>query len=247
MKKPVAVTAFSLTLILACLNGAAQTQSRDEVLKEIQAKHAELVSLEKKFLEPADADREAYAAFLAEPNTGIIRLLPREKYDANNAHERVLTLNGAGAFYSFAHSTHEYGQGSDIALDQGQLFIGFAGFDYGMLFNVGDVALEQLTPEHPGVRALLEYKPAAKEADARKEHRALWQGIDVGGFTFKSRVPAKVSSTYLLRSISYDDSDIAAAFRVVRQDTDGSIILVFKVLKEFPKPKAERTPVAENQ
>jgi hypothetical protein len=247
MKKTVAVTAFSLTLVLGCLSVVAQNQtpSRDDILKQIEAKRAEIAALEKKALEPSDADRETYAEFLSGRDTGIIRLLPRETYDTNG--KRTLTITGGGAFYSFVLSTHEYGRGSDISLSQGDLSAGgFGGFDHGMLLNVGDVELNQLTPEHLAVRALLEYKPSTSEADARKEHRRLWQGIDIGGFTFKGRLPAKVSNTYLLRSLSYDDSDIAVAFRVARQDTDGSLILVFKILKKFPAPKAERTQVADN-
>lgn len=246
MKNTVGVTAFILTLVLACLSVTAQTQSRDEIFKEIQSKRNELASLEKKFLEPSSADREANAAFLAEPNTGIIRLLPREKYDSNDSDKRALTMRGGGAYYSFALSTHEYGQGSDIELQQGHLSVGFAGFDHGFLLNLGDVPLQDLTAEYPAVRGLLDFKPALKEVDIRKEQRAVGQGIEIGDFTFKNRLPAVVSNTYLLRSVSYDDSDIVVAFRVTRQDTDGSQILVFKVLKKFPAPKAERTQIAEN-
>lgn len=245
MKRTVAVITFSLTLVLACLSVAAQnqTQSRDDVIKEIETKRAELAVLEKKVLAVSDTDQEEFAAFLTQPQTGVIRLLPRETYDGNA--KRALAIRGGGAYYSFVLHTHEYGQGSDIALEQGQLGVGgFGGFDYGLLLNLGDVSLDQVNGEHPAVRALLEYKPAAREADARQEHQNLWQGINLSDFTFKSRLPAKVSNTYLLRSLSFDRSDIALAVRVTRQDTDGSLILLFKVLKKFPAPKAERTQVA---
>lgn len=241
MKKTIAVTTFGLTLILASLNVAAQT--RDDILKDIEVKRAEISALEKKVLEPADADREANAEFLTGSDTGLIRLLPRETYDRG---KRALTINGGGAYYSFVLSTHEYGRGSDIELQQGKLSVGFAGFDYGLLLNVGDVPISQLTPDHLAVRALLDYKPAVKEDDIRRTQRTLWKGIETGGFTFQSSLPVKVGSTYLLRSISYDDSDIAVAVRVTRQDTDGSVILVFKVLKKFPAPKAERNQIADN-
>ncbi len=238
MKKTIAVTAFGLTLILASLTAVAQTQSREDLLKELQAKRAEIASLETKFLAPSDADREANAAYLGGADTGIIRLLPREKFD--NA--QVMTIRGGGAYYSFVLSTHEYGRGSDIELSRGELSVGFAGFDYGLLLNVGDIGLDQVTDEHPAVRALLGYTPAIKEANIRQEQRNMWHGIEVSGFTFKKNLPAKVSNTYLLRSISYEDSDLAAAVRVVRQDTDGSLILVFKILKKFPAPIADRRP-----
>jgi hypothetical protein len=242
MKKSIAITTFSLTLILACLNVAAQTQSRDDIIKEIEAKRAELAALEQKVLAVSDADREEFAAFLTQPQTGVIRLLPREMYDGNK--KRGLAINGGGAFYSFVLKTHEYGRGSDIALEQGQLKVGFAGADYGMLLNVGDISLDQVSSDHAATRALLDYTPPTREADVRAEYRKLWQGIELTGFNFKSSLPAKVSNTYLLRSISIDSSDIVAAFRVVRKDTDGSLILAYKVLKSFPKPTMERTQTA---
>ena len=243
MKKTVAVTTFSLTLILACLNVVAQTQSREDTLKELEAKHAELIALEKKFLEPADSDREAHAAFLAEADTGIIRLLPREKYDSYASKKKVLLTSGGGAYYSFTRSTHDYGHGSDISLENGMLSVGFAGADYGMLLNVGDIPLDQVS-EHRAARALLEYIPPTKEVDIRSQQRQAHQGIELSGFNFKRSMSARLSNTYLLRSISFERSDIAIAFRVVRQDIDGSFILVFKVLKRFPTPDFDRTKTA---
>jgi hypothetical protein len=246
VKKIFLATAFIFTLVVSAFSVSAQTQSRDDIFKEIQAKRTELVSLEKKFLEPSKADREANADFLAQPNTGIIRLLPREKYDSNDSYKRALTIKGGGAYYSFVLSTHEYGRGSDIELQQGSLSVGFAGFDHGFLLNLGDVPLQEVTAEDHTVRALFDFKPALKETDIRREQRALWEGVDIGGSIFKSRVQSVVSNTYLLRSVSYDDSDIAVAFRVIREDADGSVILLFKVLKKFPAPKAEPTQTANN-
>jgi hypothetical protein len=163
-------------------------------------------------------------------------------YDGNA--KRGLAIRGGGAYYSFVLKTHEYGQGSDISLQQGQLSVGFAGADYGMLLNLGDISLDEVASDHVATRALLNYTPPVKEAEVRAEYRKLWQGIELTGFNFKSRVPAKVGDTYLLRSISMDRSDVVVAFRVVRKDTDGSLILVFKVLKSFPKPTMERSQTA---
>jgi hypothetical protein len=244
MKKIFLATAFIFTLVLSAFSVSAQTQTRDDVIKELEVKRAELAVLEKKILAVDDSDREGFASFLSQPQTGAIRLLPREIYDGKR--ERGLTINGGGAFYSFVRLTHDYGQGSDIMLEQGYFSVGFAGADYGMLLNLGDVSIEQVTNDHAATRAFLDYTPPVKEPEARAEYRKLWQGMEVSGFTFKSRFPAKVSNTYLLRSISFERSDTLVVFRALRKDMDGSFILVYKVLKSFPKPKLERSPTEGN-
>ena len=129
MKRTVVVTTFCLTLIFSCLNVAAQTQSREQIIKEIEAKRAEIAVLEKHVLATSDTDREEFAVFLTQPQTGLIRLLPREKYDRKLIDDDY----GGGAYYSFVHFNHEYGQGSDISLEQEQLSVGFAGVDYGLI------------------------------------------------------------------------------------------------------------------
>src|SRR6185503_10120287 len=243
MKKFSIATGILVTLLLAAVSSFSQTQSRDDVIKELEGKRAELAVLEQKVLAVADSDRAGFAAFLSQPKTGIVRLLPRETYDGSA--KRALAIRGGGAYYSFVRKTHEYGYGSDIELAQEHLSVGFAGADYGLLLNLGDVSLEQVANDHVATRALLDYTPPVREAEVRAENRKLWQGIELSGFTFKGRIPAKVSNTYLLRSISMDTSDTMVVFRIVRKDTDESLILIYKLLKIFPKPKMERTPITE--
>ena len=71
------------TLIVAifaalCVTASAQSESRDQVMNQIEAKRAELSALEAKLLAPSDEDQAAYAEFLKQPDTGLVRLLPRE-------------------------------------------------------------------------------------------------------------------------------------------------------------------------
>src|SRR6266852_4347258 len=97
--------------VMATLSVAAhaQSSSRDDVLKEMAAKRAELQRLEDQFLSPADEDRAAYKELLSQPDTGLIRLLPREVYEseAYKKNQKTLTIRGGGAYYSFAKLTHE--------------------------------------------------------------------------------------------------------------------------------------------
>ena len=293
--KRVTVLTWVLATFLLSLTTLAQTQSREDLVKEIEAKHNEIAELEKKLLAPAEEDRSQYAAFLREPNTGLIRLLPREKYDVNvyNAQQnaqkttvtpttfqrksfenlpqgssgdvpsqnsgdsanlvdaprpdanaprarRTVVMRGGGAYYSFIRLTHEYGAGSDIELTQGQFLVGFAGANYGFLTNVGDIPLETIDLNTPAVALLMTYTPATQEPEARQEFRRFREGAEIEGINVKSGMPVKVHSTYLLRSVNYGESDVLVAFNVVRKDSDGSVVILWKLLKKYPTPKLVR-------
>lgn len=230
---------FLLCLVIALsfssINVFAQGASREDLLKETESRREDLVSLEKKLLAPAEEDRAAYATILRQPDTGIIRLIPREN---------KLTIGGA--YYSFSRLTHEYGYGSDLSLEQDYLSVGFAGADFGMLTNLGDVSLEEMVMEQPALRFLAGYEPPRREADARVEQRRISDGFMADGIAYRNRLPLEVKATYLLRSINYDRADVFVAFRIVRKDVDRSIVIVWKLLKRYPKPELTRTNQAAN-
>jgi hypothetical protein len=228
---------FSL-LAMACalmfLLGAdsrAQTMDRAGLAKEIQSLRDQLQQKEQEFLAPSAEDRAAFAEFLRQPETGLIRLLPREKYNGK------LMMTGSGAYYSFARLTNEYGFGSDIELDQNQLGVGFAGANWGYFTKLGDVPLETVALDHPAVEFLATLDTPLQEPGAREQQRLSSSGVTRNGAIYIDRVPALVSTTYVLRSVNYRGSDVLVAVRAVRQDADGSLILLWKMLKKFPTPE----------
>lgn len=231
---------FCTTVILiigACLcplTGRAQAVERAQVEKEIDALWAQIKAKEPLLFEVAAEDKERYAEFLQQPETGIIRLLPRERF------EEKLRLRGGGAYYSFTRLTHEYGRGSDISLEQGRFGVGFAGLNFGFLTELGKLPLAEVTLEHPALNFLLKFNPPLTEPEIRTQQRQAMVGLQVGEFNYKAGVTAKVEQTYVLRSIDYDTSDVLVALQVVRQDDDGSLILLWKMLKKFTAPKPER-------
>lgn len=236
-------TIFCAVLLLAVsslvyVSGFAQSPSREDLRREIETKRAELLKLETQLLAPAKEDEAAYATFLDQPNTGLIRLLPRERYDTEVYREvkKTITLRGGGAYYSFSRRSHEYGAGSDIAWQAEYLSVGFAGADYGMMTAVEDVSLESLTPEHYAVQLLSKYVPPKSEPEARLEYRRFQEGTTISDWPFLSRLPARPGITYLLRSISYGQGDLLVGFRVIRKDTDNSLIILWKLIKKYPVP-----------
>src|SRR5688572_6634639 len=197
MKRILSATLFVAVLGVISINAFAQSESRDDVIKQIETKRAELSVLEKKILVPSEEDRTTYAEFLKQPDTGLIRLMPREVYD------HVLAVRGGGAYYSFSNLTHDYGRGSDIALEQGFLSVGFAGANYGMLINLGDIPLEQVNAEVPGVGFLTAYSAVKEEPQARIEQRRFSYGTTIDDIPFSNRQRAQVNTTYAVRSIDY--------------------------------------------
>lgn len=195
----------------------------------------ELRVITKGLLASGESDRLAFAGFLKQPNTGLIRLLPREIYDAETYHTKSpVTIRGGGAYYSFARLTHAYGYGSDIELDHDNLSVGFAGADYGMITNLGQVPLDEVTLAQPYTIFLASYAAPANDPDARAEARRFSEHrVPINGLTYARTLPAKVGDTYLLRSISYDRSDVLIGLTVFRKDTDGSVIIAWKLLQKF--------------
>lgn len=212
----------------------AQSPNRAVIWKEIESLREQIKTRENVLLEPAAEDRAAYAEFLQQPDTGLIRLLPREKYG-----ER-LTIRGGGSYYSFNRVTHEFGYGSDISLEQGNLRVGFVGTDYGMIAKLGNISLEDVTLENPIVQHLYQYKPVISETEAHAEYRKLGEETIKKDSFYKSRITAIPGNSYVLRSINYDRSDVLVAFKIIRQDDDKSLILVWKMLKKYPAPRLER-------
>ncbi|HEV2835929.1 MAG TPA: hypothetical protein VGW58_11460, partial [Pyrinomonadaceae bacterium] len=195
----------------------------------------------KDFLSPSEEDRNSHADFLRTPNTGLIRLLPRETYDDNATKDRKrIVTRGGGAYYSFTRLTHEYGYGSDIELSQDYFSTGFAGLDYGLLTSLGDVPLESVSLETSAANIFAGYNPPSEEPKIRLEQRRFQMGADVQGISASRRLPMKLNSTYVLRSMNYRESDVLVAFRVVRIDSDKSAIVLWKLLKKFPAPQVAR-------
>jgi hypothetical protein len=222
---------FTLVLLLS-INAAAQ--DRVALEKEIGALREQLKQKQEEFLAPSAEDRARFAEFLGQRDTGIARLMPREKY------RDVLTIREGGAYYSFTKLSNSYDRDPQIGLEQEQFSTGFAGADFGFLLSLGDVPLESVALDRESTQYLAAFAPPNSEPEAREQQRRSAYGFAIGPSRYKGRLPVIVNGTYILRSISYERFDVLVAFRVVRQDTDGSVILLWKKLREFSTPYLAR-------
>lgn len=230
---------------------------RDDQWNRFARPHPEGRVIKKGPLALSAQDQSDNGAFLKQKNTGLIRLLPYQR-----ANEKI--IRGGGSYYSFHYLSHEYGSGSDLQLVRPliltpgyvpakgfenrleMLAVGFAGADYGMLTNLGDVLLDEITLKDPRARYLAEYEPPVSDPQARCEFVRFSSGETIDGRLYKRTLPVEAGATYLLRSIVYNESDVLVAFRLLRQDEDGSVIIAWKLLKDFHPRRLQNVNVKGN-
>lgn len=216
--------AFALTLTLSQIL-PAQGTSREQKLRQVADLSAELNKIVVDLLQPSTSDLKNAEADGLE----VFRLMPREVF-ANTA-----VPQGGGSYYSFTNRSSDYQKVAQISLEQRFLQTGFAGANYGLMADLGDVPLGRITSETPEFVFLLKYRSATNIVDARKEQYSA-RDYKVDGLVFKDRLPAAVGHTYALRTIYYGMADIAVAFRIERMDSDGSLIISWKKMGDFARP-----------
>ena len=147
------------------------------------------------------SDRVAFASFLRAPDTGLICLLPPAAAYTAYIHGRPFTRHDQYA-YSFANLTHAIFGGPDITLNEDKLSTGSV-FGYGMMVNIGDVALEQLNLADWRTKFLADYQHPVTIMFARDEASRFKNPVTVDGLRYENSLPVELNSTYLLRSINY--------------------------------------------
>jgi len=224
----------AVSLPLTPVIASAQSTDRSKLVNQIEELRNQIKQKEGQLLAVSDQDKAAYSEFLSQPDTGICRLMPREDFDGK------LLVRGGGAYYSFTKKSSSYDSYPQIGLERNEFLTSFAGADYGYITDLGDVPIEALTAEYPAVRDLAAFTTPNAEPDARIEQRKSGQGLSVGNHVYKRGAGAAVGHSYVLRSVIYDNSDTLVAVRVVKQDDDGSLILLWRILNRFPSPQLLR-------
>ena len=218
----------------------AQDGSREQKLQQfeslnaqIRAIEAQIRALEGGLIEPDESDiaRAKSEGFEA------VRLMPRETYD------HKLSAQGGGAYYSFSTGSHDYQKIAQIELQVGNLSVGFAGADYGFIADLGMIPLGSVSKGTPEISFLVNYKPPTLLAEIRKE-QAKSHKYETDTATYTRDVTASIGHVYALRAISFNDADVLVGLKVIRKDADGSLIIFWKKILDFPKPTIERDQIS---
>lgn len=206
----------------------------------------ELTPNERKALAPTPEDRQAHAEFLRQPDTGIFRLLRvtsgtgKVVRAGDAASSMPVFLVGGGAHYSFSKLNHNADKWSDLCWEKDEFVVGVGGESLSLLVDLGDVRLEEITTDSRGVDYLSKLMPPERTADAEQQFLRLDSGVTVNGFDYHLSLPWKLNTTYALRSVNYGRSDLLVVFRVARQDTNESLIVLWRKLKRYNVPKLKK-------
>jgi hypothetical protein len=243
------------------------------------------------------SDSQEYANFLAQPNTGIARVLPAEAYrfDPIQLRNRLQpTVAERFPFVPLGKSISGLTPRFAIKITDAKFQISLSGLNYGFMANLGEVSLEDLDGTLNNVSTLspqqrgffLNYFPPDELVALQEDRLRFFTGKEAEGFVpapsfvhisvdsnraaFSSRdlpvsaqAPAVLNNTYLLRLFQFQlpevilqrqsisgaqrrqlnriletpSSDVLVAFRPVKQGSDGSYTVVWRLLKQFPDPQ----------
>ena len=211
-------------------------------------------------LRPAPHMLSKYAAFLRQPNTGIVKLNADsscfQDTDVVVAKENCLQylIPGAGTAFSFRIENYRLPHLADLVLSNDVLKTDGV-LQQGVMVKIGDVPLESVTLETGGLKYLLDFKPAADLDAFMKNDRELADGVEADGFLYRLGFYVDDQSTFALRSIAYRGEvirvvkgirynemdfdkrkDIIVAFRVIDKDSAGNITLLWKILAKNNSP-----------
>lgn len=212
-------------------------------------------------LAPSEAWLKRYADMLREPKTGIFKLVPDSGCTNNlrvvDAREGCLkySLPGSGNSYSFRTESYRIRHLADLTYDGENVFLTGI-FMHAIITDLGDVPLEQVSSEAPGMKFLSDFKPSATAHEVGLIDHTFLKGIEVKGYRYAKSVPVKANSTYGFRGVAYrgkvvrsvqglryneldydDREDVLIAFRIVERTEDGSITIVWRQLSELEAPR----------
>lgn len=211
-------------------------------------------------LAPSSEDTEKFSEFLRQKNTGLIKLIADKGCDKNtvvaaSAHCSTYTMPGAGSAFSFR--TNNYGMKHLADLNfTGKSFQALGSLIHGIMVNLGDAPLENVDLKTEGVSYLTKLRPVSDIGKAQEFADQLTKGINDNGFVYRSILPVKENTTYVLRSIAYEGvlprtirditynefefdkrRDVIIAFRVVRHNLDENATILWKELSDKKAPK----------
>ncbi len=239
-----------------------RTYSKDPlsiISEQIQPLYRKPSQKELKNLMPSQTLLSQNEQFLKQPNTGIFKLSADSSCAKNAvivATENCLStkIPSGGIAYSFRVNSHRILHLADLTLEKDVLKTDGI-MQQGVMVNLGNLELEQISAETNGLKYLLDFKPATNKEEMQKLDQALSDGIQTDGFIYRFAFYADDKTTFALRSIAYRGKvsrsiggvsynemdydkrkDILVVFRIIDREANGDITILWKELARKDSP-----------
>jgi hypothetical protein len=163
-------------------------------------------------------ERQLYAKFLAQPNTGIARVLLSEAYNPQPSALQNRLQPTVAARFPFAplvQSGTEFTPRLLLEIDNGRFQLAQSGLNYGFIAPIGDVSLESLQTTLPPQQVdlapdlrqfFLTYQPPTQLDAIQADRRRFFTGkVNNLGLSepLMSQVPISLNQTYVMRSLQF--------------------------------------------
>ncbi len=219
----------------------------------------------KETLSPHPDDSTKYKTFLKQSNTGLFRLFP--DFDCQPK-KLIVRVDGDCAnqipgtwSYSFRQKNYSNDTFFDIRLKDENLIAG-SFLSQGILAQLGDIPLEDVSLESSGIKFLVDFRPETQNIEIKKQFLQISKGIESDGYEYRKTIKASENMTYAMRVIAYRSEnkpmpsggldaeniklwalsfdkrkDLILTFRIIRKEADGNITILWKELARKDAPK----------
>lgn len=102
------------------------------------------------------------------------------------------------------------------------------GNKFGLIGNIGGTLLETINEQNKEFIALAKY-------EIPKDFKNVENEFSFNSVNFRNKIQIVVGNTYLVRAFNNSGSDGIFALKIHRKDSDGSIVLFVKLIKDFSR------------
>lgn len=215
----------------------------------------------------SDEYRIKHSDFLKQKNTGIAKMFPDINCDVGltvtveelERCSNVPQVKGNGSRYSIKFNwipSYFPLQGilnlfkeSDIYYNKNTLLFGNE-TTQSIVSEIGEVNLNEINLKSPANKFLNGFKPSGSKTEFQQQTKILEKGITANGYLYSTFAPVKLNSAYVFRSITFSpirpssrflfwNRDLIIALKIIGQENDGSIVFIWKKLKDKSAPYLE--------
>lgn len=217
---------------------------------------------------PDSEDIGLYGDFLKQPGSGIFRLFADHDCAVGGvirADGKCKDVFPGTSFYSFREKDYSDNLFFDVFLKDGKIITDSL-LAQGILVKLGNFSLDNVDLKSPGAKFLVDFKPAENGTAIKDQYDRIDRGVEADGYKYSKAVTARVGGVYLLRVVAYhlqrkfldelaaDETnrenlkfillnqdkraDITIAFRIIRQDVNGNLTIIWKELERKSSPEA---------